>query len=78
MHVHVKLFSRLREHLPHEARGEATIDLPDGATLADLLNHLDLVQHAHVVSINDERENDRGRPLRDGDNVRILPFVVGG
>ena len=37
MQVQVKLFSRFREHLPPEARGEATIKLPDGATIEDLI-----------------------------------------
>jgi molybdopterin converting factor small subunit len=78
MQVQVKLFSLLREHLPEEAKGEGTIDLPEGATVEDLVEHLGIVRRIRILSINGERETDRARPLQEGDNVRIFPFVVGG
>ena len=78
MQVHVKLFSRFREHLPPEARGKATIHLPEDATVADLLAHLGITGRVQLVSVNDKPETDRARTLQDGDKVRILPFVVGG
>jgi len=78
MQVHVKLFSRFREHLPREVRGEATLDLPDGATVADLLDRLGIVRRVQLIAINDEPETDRARVLHEGDRVRVFPFVVGG
>ena len=78
MYIYVKLFSRFRAHLPAEARGQATLDLPDGATLAGLLDHLDISARVQLISVNDQPEPDRDRVLRDGDEVRIFPFVVGG
>jgi len=78
MRVHVKLFSRFREHLPREAHGEATIDLRDGATVADLLDHLSIVQRVKLITINDHPEATRERILHEGDIVRIFPVVVGG
>ncbi len=36
MKIHLHLFSILREKLPREARGEAVLELGEGATLADL------------------------------------------
>lgn len=78
MQVHVKLMSRFREHLPPEARGETTIELPNGSTLNDLMEHLGIRRRVKLVAVNDEHESDRGRTLRDGDSVRIYPFVVGG
>jgi sulfur carrier protein ThiS len=78
MHVHVKLFSRFREYLPPEARGEATVDLPAGATVGDLLNYLGIQRRVKLLAVNGERESDRGRILHDGDTVRIFPMVVGG
>jgi molybdopterin converting factor small subunit len=78
MQVHVKLFSLLRRHLPEEAKGEATIDLPAGATVADLIEHLGIVRRIKILTINGQRETDRARPLQEGDSVRIFPFVVGG
>jgi sulfur carrier protein ThiS len=78
MHVHVQLFSRFRERLPPEARGQATIELPDNATVDDLLAHLDIAGRVHLIAVNEEPETDRGRALRDGDAVRVFPVVVGG
>jgi sulfur carrier protein ThiS len=78
MNVHVKLFSRFREHLPPEARGEAAIQLPEDATVGDLLAHLGITGRVQLIAINDRPETDRARTLEDGDSVRIFPFVVGG
>jgi sulfur carrier protein ThiS len=78
MQVHIKLFSRLRKHLPPETRGEATIQLPEDATVADLLAHLDITGRVQLIAVNDLPETDRARVLQDGDKVRIVPFVVGG
>ena len=78
MQVHVKLFSRFREHLPPEARGQATVELPDDATVEALLAHLDITGRVQLVTINEQPETDRARALNDGDDVRIFPVVVGG
>jgi sulfur carrier protein ThiS len=78
MQLHVKLFSRFREHLPSEARGQATIELPGGATVGQLLEYLGIVRRVQLITINGEAETDRARILHDGDRVHIFPFVVGG
>jgi molybdopterin converting factor small subunit len=78
MQVEVKLFSRLREHLPPEARGEAAIELFDGAQVSQLLADLGIDEHVKLLSINSQRETDWDRVLHDGDVVRIFPIVVGG
>jgi sulfur carrier protein ThiS len=78
MQVQVRLFSRLREYLPREARGEATVQVPEAATVADLLAHLGIAERVKLISINGQRETDPGRTLQNGDQVRIFPIVVGG
>jgi len=78
MTVHVKLFSRFRRHLPTEARGEGDVDLPQGATVAQLLDRLQISGRVQLVSVNGDPEPDRQRVLEEGDSVRIFPFVVGG
>ena len=78
MQLHVKLFSRFREHLPREAKGEAAIELPGGATVGHLLDHLGIVRRVQLITVNGVPETDRARPLDDGDWVRIFPFVAGG
>jgi sulfur carrier protein ThiS len=78
MHVHVKLFSRFRGYLPTETRGEATVELPTGATVGDLFAHLGISGRVKLITINDKPEIDRERILYDGDAVRVFPIVVGG
>jgi sulfur carrier protein ThiS len=78
MQLHIKLFSRFREHLPRETRGQATIELPGGATVGHLLDHLGITGRVQLITINGQPETDRARPLHDGDTVHIFPFVVGG
>jgi len=78
MTVHVKLFSRFRRHLPNEAQGEANVELPEGATVAQLLDQLQISSRVQLVSVNGEPEPDRERVLQQDDSIRIFPFVVGG
>ena len=89
MNINVQLFSILRDCLPSDKRW-ATVTLPDGATLADLMVHLGidrrlgynpqdiLTEAAWLVLINKSGENDTGRTLREGDKVQIFPSVAGG
>ena len=89
--IHVQLFSILRDCLPPDAkRGKATISLPRGATVADLVMDLgidrqlgdtarDVVAKANwQVMVSGRFETDMGRVLQDGDEVRIFPPVSGG
>jgi molybdopterin converting factor small subunit len=78
MRIHVRLFSRFQEHLPPEAHGVADVDLPDGATVGDLVGQLGIVRRVKLITVNDRPETDLTRPLAEGDSVRIFPIVVGG
>jgi molybdopterin converting factor small subunit len=78
MHVHVQLFSRFRELLPAETGGKATLEMPPGSTVGQLLLHLGIGGIVKLIDVNGQRETDRGRVLIDGDIVRIFPMVVGG
>ena len=78
VHVHVKLMSRFRKHLPPEAKGEADIELPRGATLNDLIEQLAIHRRVKLFAVNDEHEKNLDRVLCDGDSIRVYPFVVGG
>lgn len=78
MRIRVKLFSWFREYLPAKAIGEATIELPEGATVAHLLSHLDIALHIESIVVNDRPEPNRERILRDDDRVSVFPLVFGG
>ena len=77
MEIHLQLYSILRENLPVDAKGRAVLQLDKGATLADLLNELDIKRRV-VISVNGVHESDKSRQLRDGDAVKIFSSVSGG
>jgi molybdopterin converting factor small subunit len=91
MQVHVQLFSFLRGCLPPDAeRGQATVTLPEGAALSDLVTHLEIdrrlgyeatdvtAKAGWQVMVTGTYESDMGRALRDGDQVLIFPPIAGG
>jgi sulfur carrier protein ThiS len=75
--VQLQLYSILREKLPPEAKGRGVFDLADGATLADLLQALNIRNNV-VASVNGQHEPDRTRALQDGDEVKLFSSVGGG
>ena len=79
LQVQVHLFSVLREHLPPGGeRGRAVVTLPEGVTIADLMAHLGITRRVRLVVVNGIEEPDRGRPLQEGDQVKLFPTMVGG
>ena len=89
MRVHVKLLSSLRELLP-ESGGEQDFDLPEGASLRDLLLRLGFetyfgegalhkgLANAVQVLINQVFEGSLERILQDGDETVFFPPISGG
>ena len=77
MEIHLQLYSVLREKLPSDAKGRTVMQLDEGATLADLINELDIKLKV-VISVNGDHEPDKSRQLRDGDQVRIFSAISGG
>jgi len=77
MRVSVVLHSYLRDLLPPEARGMATLDLPEGARVKDVVARLQLPDYA-IFALNERLERDRELPLKDGDALRFLRAGAGG
>ena len=77
MQIDVKLFGILRDQLPAVQKGKAKIELQDGVSVVDLLNHLDISRRVEVA-INEEIENDEAHILVDGDQVQIFTTIGGG
>jgi molybdopterin synthase catalytic subunit/molybdopterin converting factor small subunit len=77
MRVTVRLFAGLRERAGGESRRE--LELPDGATVADVWPELGLGDEPGglVYAVNRVYE-DRSHPLGDGDEVGLIPPVSGG
>ncbi|PWH18563.1 MAG: molybdopterin synthase sulfur carrier subunit [Ardenticatenia bacterium] len=77
MHVSVHLHGILRDRLPPAARGRTTLELPDAATVGDLLATLGIERRV-IVSINGRTHVSTGHVLREGDQVMIYTPVGGG
>ncbi len=84
MEIRVRLFASLRDCLPAELRGVTAIELAEGATLVDVIEHFSIERRlAQMVLVNgiqiSRRWEERvGRKLEDGDTVSIFPPVAGG
>ena len=79
MIVHVKLFATLRRQFPHLELGESMpVELPNGATVGQLLENLCLpADQVKVVFVN-YVVREEGYKLNDGDEVGVFPPVGGG
>ncbi len=77
--VRVRLFASLRRRYPHLGIGEPiSVELPEGATLDQLVEHLQLpVNEVKVIFVNGIVRG-KDHPLADGDEVGIFPPVGGG
>ena len=77
MKVSVILHSYLREKLPPEARGRATLELPEGARVKDVMAQLELPDGL-IFALNEQLERDKEAALKDGDSLRFLRAGAGG
>jgi molybdopterin synthase catalytic subunit len=76
MNVAVRLFAGLREQA---GSGRREVELPEGATVADVWPALALGDEPTGLLYAVNREYaDRGTPLGDGDEVAVIPPVSGG
>jgi len=79
MQVRVKLFATLCRYFSNAAPGiPFEIELPEGATLADLVDRLKLPHEEVKVFFVNGRARPIDWPLKSGDEVGIFPLVAGG
>ena len=79
MRVEIVCFGAMREHLPADADdNRARLDLADGASVADLMDHLKAPHAlAHAVLVDGVRA-DLGTTLHEGAEVTLMPPFAGG
>lgn len=79
MKINVELQSYLDQYSPNgdDAR-TFSYDLPDEATVHDLIRKLHIpAELASVIIVSDEPTDDT-RALKDGDRVTLIPPIAGG
>ena len=75
MEVRVKLMGMLRDRSP----AGGVVQLPEGATVADLLQQLEIpAREVMLVTVNGQHQRDHSVRLSPGDEVTVLPPVGGG
>ncbi len=76
MEVKVRLFAQLRERA---GRGEVSVELPEGASVADAIAALgDVAAGLPVVMAVNREYADESAPLAAGDELALIPPVSGG
>ena len=79
MRVYVKLFATLRRYVESAVYGvPLEVDLAEGATIADLIHHLNLPAEEVKLAFVNARARPEDWRLEPGDEVGIFPPVGGG
>lgn len=79
MKIQVKLFGNVRIYQPAYSSGQVLhIELPAGATVADLIAKLGIPPGAAVLAMVRGRVQKREFALAEGDEVSLFPPVSGG
>ena len=77
MKIHLKLIATYREYLPPEKKGNAEIEVPNGATAVSILTGLGIPIEESVILV-DGRSPKPGEPLQEGDVVFAFHASGGG
>ena len=79
MTIEVRLFANLADCLPTATGGGvATVDVPDGTTVDQLLRHLAIPDDLPRLTLVNGRDADAAQRLSAGDVVTVLPPLAGG
>ena len=76
MNINITLHGILRDYLPRKAKGRATLTLPNGSTVADVVAQLEIKQTVSAVVNGVEIENKH--ILQDGDELQMFRLIAGG
>ena len=80
MHVNVNIYAYLRHYLPNrdELFQEKEWNMPEGATVRQVLEKLRLPKEVRVTVLVNNNSVDQNAVLKEGDILHILPQMVGG
>lgn len=76
MEIKIVLVGSLRDKLPNENRGRATVTLPEGSTVAEVIKHFQLATST-AAGIGG-MQIDKDHILQDGDEVQLFRQLGGG
>ncbi len=76
MEVKLTLHGILRDHLPRQAKGKATLTLPEDATVQTVIEQLQIKRGAAAIVNNQEVDKTYG--LQEGDEIQLFRLIGGG
>lgn len=79
MKVEVALYATLSKYLPPGAENrKAVIEVKDGATVREVMNHLGIPSDFPNILLVNGRQTPDGAVLKDGETLSIFPPLAGG
>jgi sulfur-carrier protein len=79
LRIELRLFATLSAYLPAGAQGDtAEIDLPEGATVADVIHQLRIPGECQWVAAVNGLDAAADRRLTHGDVLALFPPLAGG
>ena len=79
MKIEVHLHATLRQNISGESWKPIDIELPNGSSIGDILNHLAIeVDPGHLLFVLNGRTTDLDQTLKDGDVLDLMTAVSGG
>ena len=76
MEVQITLHGILRDYLPRKAKGKTVLDLPNGTTVDDIVQQLEIKQNVSAAVNGSEVENSH--VLQEGEELHLFRFIAGG
>jgi sulfur-carrier protein len=77
--VHCRLYASLRKYLPAGSAGDTvTVELADGATVADALAALGIPAHHARMAVSHNQQLELRAALRDEQELGLFPPLAGG
>jgi sulfur carrier protein ThiS len=79
MQVHVKLIATYLQHLPPGTDGNlATLDVPNGSTVAEILTPFGIPLDDSSVIVLNGLTVDLNTPVSEGDTISAFSAIAGG
>jgi thiamine biosynthesis protein ThiS len=79
MKVKVKLYGTLSSHIPEYKLPQGIdVEIPDGATVKDLLSHLEILETRGAAVIANGRVLKADDEVQDGSSLDVFQSIQGG
>jgi sulfur-carrier protein len=79
MKIEIALYATLSRYLPTGAQNrKAVIDVPDGASVREVMTQLDIPRDLPNILLVNGRQAREDTVLKDGETLSVFPPLAGG